>query len=462
MRRLGHRVADMVAAHLAGIRSEPVIASAPRSDLNAALLAPPPAEPVDFDSIVAILEQHVFPYHAREPHPGFLAYVPSCPTFPALLGDWIATGYNFFAGVWPVAAGPNQIEMVVLEWIREWMGLDAGASGLLTSGGSAANTTAVVAARHRAVEKGADIRKLLVYTTAQAHSSVVRAAWVAGIARDNVRIVKMDDRFRMSPEDLARAIDGDRAKGLEPFLVAASAGTTNTGSVDPIEAIADVCERNDLWLHVDAAYAGFAALTNEGRKLLGRLDRADSLTLDPHKWLFVPFECGCLMVRDPSRLSDAFRISPEYLKDVEPGEEEVNFADRGVQLTRYSRALKIWVSVNYFGTAAFSAAIQDAMERARLLESLVADSPDFEILSPAQFGILCFRAHPSSADELELDSLNEKINARVVEGGRFLISSTRLDGRFSLRICTLGFRTTHDDIRSLFETIERALHELHH
>jgi glutamate/tyrosine decarboxylase-like PLP-dependent enzyme len=439
-----------------------VIASLPRADLNKALMAPAPAGPTDFDSIVATLEQHVFPYHAREPHPGFLAYIPSCPTFPALLGDWIATGYNFFSGVWPVAAGPNEIEMVVLEWIREWMGLDSGASGLLTSGGSAANTTAVVAARHAAVEKGGDIRKLVVYTSAQAHSSVVRAAWVAGIARDNVRVVDMDDRFRMNAESLRMAIESDRAQGAEPFLVVASAGTTNTGSVDPIDDIANVCLQYGLWLHVDAAYAGFAALTAEGKKLLGRLDRADSLTLDPHKWLFVPFECGCLMVREPSRLADAFRISPEYLRDVEPGEEEVNFADRGVQLTRYSRALKIWFSVKYFGTEVIAAAIQDAMERARLLESLVKSSPDFEILSPAQFGIVCFRARPASTDDADIDSLNEKINARVVEGARFLISSTRLNGMFSLRICTLGYRTTHDDIRNLFETIQRALHDLRH
>ena len=460
MRQLGYRVADIVSAHLANIRSEPVIASVPRPELNRALLAPAPSLPTDFESIIATLEQEVFPYHAREPHPGFLAYIPSCPTFPAVVGDWLATGYNFFAGVWPVAAGPNQIEMVVLEWFREWMGMAPAASGLLTSGGSAANTTAVVAARHAAMEKGRDIRKLAAYTSAQAHSSVVRAAWVAGIARENVRIVEMDDRFRMSPAHLRSAIDSDRANGLEPFLVVASAGTTNTGAVDPIEEIADVCEKNELWLHVDAAYAGFAALTEEGRKLLGRLDRADSLTLDPHKWLFVPFECGCLMVRDPSRLADAFRISPEYLRDVEPGEEEVNFADRGVQLTRYSRALKIWVSVKYFGTEIIAAAIQDAMERARFLESLVAASLDFEILSPAQFGIVCFRARPSSVDEGELDALNERINAHVVEGGRFLISSTRLGGRFSLRMCTLGYRTTHDDMRNLFEAIRGALQQV--
>jgi glutamate/tyrosine decarboxylase-like PLP-dependent enzyme len=457
MQQLGHRVADIVAGHLANIRSEPVIASAPRSRLNEVLAAVPPRNPVTFDTIVKTLEDHVFPYHAREPHPGFLAYVPSCPTFPALLGDWIATGYNFFAGVWPVAAGPNQIEMVVLAWIREWMGLPPAAGGLLTSGGSAANMTAVVAARHAAVERGADIRRLTVYTTAQAHSSVVRAAWIAGIARENVRTVEMDDRFRMKPEALRFAVTRDREKGDHPFLVVAGAGTTNTGSVDPLEEIAGIARAHDLWLHVDAAYAGFAALTDEGRKLLGRLDLADTITLDPHKWLFVPFECGCLMARDPARLSDAFRIAPEYLKDVEPGEEEVNFADRGVQLTRYSRALKIWVSVNYFGTDAIAAAIQDAMERARLLESLVAASPDFEILSPAQFGIVCFRARPAGVEESKLDALNEMINARVVEGGRFLISSTRLNGHFSLRMCTLGFRTTHDDIRELFSVIEAAL-----
>lgn len=457
MQRLGHQVADLIADHLANIRDEPVIASAPRALLNEALLVPPPRQGSDFDAIVATLRESVFPYHAREPHPGFLAYVPSCPTFPALLGDWIATGYNFFAGVWPVAAGPNQIEMVVLEWIREWMGMPPGASGLLTSGGSAANMTAVVAARHAAVEKGADISKLVVYTSAQAHSSVVRAAWIAGIRRENVRVVEMDEMFRMIPADLERLIDLDRQAGLTAFLVVASAGTTNTGSVDPIHSIADLCSARNLWLHVDAAYAGFAALTREGRAMLSGIERADSLTLDPHKWLFVPFECGCLMVRDAAVLSAAFRIWPEYLRDVEPAEEEVNFADRGEQLTRYSRALKIWTSVTYFGTDAISVAIQDAIDRARLLESLVASADDFEVLCPAQFGIVCFRARPRDIPPGSLDRLNERINSRVVSEGRFLISSTRLRGQFSLRMCTLGFRTTQDDIRELFASIERAL-----
>jgi aromatic-L-amino-acid decarboxylase len=456
MRDLGTQVTELVARHLSMLRDEPAIRSLPRSELNRALAHPPPRQGSSFESIIRNLETSVFPYHAREPHPGFLAYVPSCPTFPAVLGDWIASGYNFFAGVWPVAAGPNEIEIVVLEWIREWMGLAPDATGLLTTGGSAANLTAVAAARHRAVESGCDINRLTVYTSEQAHSSVTRAAWIAGIRRENVRVVEMDDDFAIHPSDLEEQITIDRTSGLTPFLVVASAGTTNTGTVDPLEAIADYCEAENLWLHVDAAYAGFAALTVEGKRLLKGIERADSLTLDPHKWLFVPFECGCLMVRDSALLTDAFRILPEYLRDVQPAEEEVNFADRGEQLTRYSRALKIWVSVNYFGTDAIAEAIQAGMDRARLVETLVRSSSLLEVLSPARFGIVCFRVHPPGmTDGAELDELNERVNSSVVAEGKYLISSTRLRGNFSLRICNLGFRTTEDDIRDLMSAIER-------
>lgn len=457
MQRLGYRVTDIIAEHLANIREEPAVALIARGDLSRILAKAPPVHGTEFETLVSTLRESVFPYHAREPHPGFLAYVPSCPTFPALLGDWLATGYNFFAGVWQIAPGANEMELVVLDWFREWMGMPAGSTGLLTSGGSGANLTAIVAARHAAVERGGQLSHLVMYTSAQAHSSVVRAAWIAGISRANVRVVAMDDQFRMVPHDLASCIARDRADGLEPFLVAASAGTTSTGSVDPLHEIADACEREKLWLHIDAAYAGFAALTVEGKAKLAGIERADSLTLDPHKWLFVPFECGCLMVRNAATLESAFRILPEYLKDAEAGEEEINFADRGEQLTRYSRALKVWLSVSYFGTEAIATAICDAMDRARLGQSLVEESRNMEVLSPAQFGIVCFRARPAEVTEGELDSFNERVNSRVVAGGRFFISSTRLRGAFSLRMCTLGFRTTTEDIHTLFATISEAI-----
>ncbi|MEJ7760901.1 MAG: aminotransferase class V-fold PLP-dependent enzyme [Gemmatimonadaceae bacterium] len=458
MQRLGYRVTDIIAHHLANIRNEPVINPLPRSELSRLLAKPAPRQGTDFEAIVDILRNDVLPYHAREPHPRFLAYVPSCPTFPALLGDWLATGYNFFAGVWQIAPGPNEIELVVLEWFREWMGMPAGATGLLTSGGSGANLTAIVAARHAALERGAELSSLVMYTSVQAHSSVVRAAWIAGIPRRNIRVIGVDEEFRIIPQDLANAVADDRRAALEPFLVVASAGTTSTGSVDPVHEIANLCERNKLWLHIDAAYAGFAALTVEGKSLLDGIGRADSLTLDPHKWLFVPFECGCLMVKDASTLESAFRILPDYLKDGEAGEHNVNFADRGEQLTRYSRALKIWLSVTYFGTDAIAAAIQAAMDRARLAQTLIESSPKLELLSTAKFGIVCFRAQPASpVDAHELDAFNERINSRIVAGGSFFISSTRLDGIFSLRMCTLGFRTTDDDIRALFDAVELAV-----
>ena len=455
MRRLGHRVADIVADHLASLREQPVLTGLDRRATDAMLLRAAPREGADFESLIGTLQRDVFSQHAREPHPGFMAYVPSCPTFPAVLGDWLATGYNFFAGVWPVASGPNGLEVTVLDWFRAWLGMPAGTGGLLTSGGSGANLTAIIAARHAAVGDRAErLPKLTMYTSDQAHSSVRRAGWIAGIPRDQIRSVPVDAELRLDAGALAGMIDEDRAAGFIPFLVVANAGTTNTGAVDPLHAIADLCARERLWLHVDAAYGGFAVLTGRGRAALDGLQRADSVTLDPHKWLFVPFECGCLLAREPRRLADVFRIYPEYLKDVESAGDEINFADYGEQLTRYSRALKVWLSVGYFGTDALGAAIDRGMDLALLAESIVESDADLELLSPARFGICCFRAHPRGLDDpAALDALNARILERVNAGGRYFISSTRLRGSYSLRICVLGYRTTDDDICGLMEAV---------
>jgi aromatic-L-amino-acid/L-tryptophan decarboxylase len=224
-------------------------------------------------------------------------------------------------------------------------------------------------------------------------------------------------------------------------------------------AVAHLCSRESLWLHVDAAYGGFAVLTDRGRAALAGLGRADSVTLDPHKWLFMPFECGCLLVRKPRALAEAFRIYPEYLKDVESRGEEINFADYGEQLTRYSRALKVWLAVSYFGTAALGDAIRTGMDLAAHAERIVRADPGLEVLSPAQFGICCFRARGRGLAPSELDALNERILTRVNSGGRFFISSTRLRGAYSLRICVLGFRTTLDDVEGLIGEVSRYAKE---
>jgi glutamate/tyrosine decarboxylase-like PLP-dependent enzyme len=299
-----------------------------------------------------------------------------------------------------------------------------------------------------------------VYASDQVHSSVTRAAWLAGIPRENVRSIATDDDFCLRVDLLGEAIARDHAAQLTPLMVVASAGTTNTGSVDPMHEIAELCERESVWMHVDAAYGGFAMLTETGRRALAGIERADSVTLDPHKWLFVPFECGCLLVRDPHRLKAAFQIFPEYLADVQTGHEAVNFADYGEQLTRYSRALKVWLSVRYFGTDAIGAAIDRGMMLAGRLQRRVREVPGLEIVSPARLGIVCFRARPEYLADAALDALNERVLARVVGEGRYFISSTRLRGAFSLRACILGFRTAEEDIDGLVRAVADAARDL--
>ena len=458
MQRIGREVADFVAAHLASLREQPAYRTLDRPGARDLFpsLADAPSTPTPFEQLLQEFRERVVPHHAREPHPRFLGYIPSCPTFPAVMGDWLATGFNFFSGVWSVAAAPNEIELTVLEWFRRWMGMPDGARGLLTSGGSAATVTAVVAARHHAVGDGGDVGRLSVYCSDQAHSSVAKAAWIAGITRAHVRAVPTDTAFRMRPDALRAQVIADRANGLRPFLLCATAGATNTGAVDPLHALADFARDEELWLHTDSAYAGFSVLTTRGRNLLDGLGRADSLTLDPHKWLYVPFECGCLLVKDPARLESAFSVHPEYLQDVRARDAEVNFADYGEQLTRYARALKVWFSVRYFGTRAIAAAQERAMGQAELAERLVREAPELEVLSPAQFGIVCFRVRPRGTDsESELDALNERVNERVNRTGFVLMSSTRLRGALSLRLCIPGYRTRDEDIRDVIALVRK-------
>jgi glutamate/tyrosine decarboxylase-like PLP-dependent enzyme len=255
----------------------------------------------------------------------------------------------------------------------------------------------MIAARHHVTQGDASlIARLTVYSSDQTHSSVTRAAWLAGVPREQVRAVSTDDSYRLRIDALRDAMARDRAAGLLPLVVVANAGTTNTGAVDPLHAVADLCQREGVWMHIDAAYGGFAVLTSDGSRALAGIERADSVTLDPHKWLFVPFECGSLLLREPRRLKAAFQIFPEYLADAQSGHEAVNFADYGEQLTRYSRAIKVWISVRYFGTDAIRDAIDRGVELARRLEQRVRETPPLEVVSPAQFGVVCFRVRPAA------------------------------------------------------------------
>jgi aromatic-L-amino-acid/L-tryptophan decarboxylase len=453
MRRLGHQVVDLLVERWVGLEEGPAWQGRDRSELEPLLAEEPPEERRDPDQVLERLLRDVLPWAGRIDHPRFFAFIPSSPTWPSVLGDLLATGFNVFQGTWLESAGPSQLELVVLDWFRSWLGFPDTGGGLLTSGGSAANLVALVTAR----EWGGNRPDSVAYVSDQGHSSLERAARIMGVPGGNVRKIRTDDAFRMDAGTLRAAVREDREAGRHPLLVCANAGATNTGAVDPMDRIGAVAREEALWFHVDGAYGGFAILAPGAGEAFRGIETADSVTLDPHKWLFQPYETGCLMVRDTRLLEEAFRILPEYLQDVELGTEQVNFADRGIQLTRRFRALKVWMSIQMLGLGAFREAIQQGIDLAARAERYVEASPHLEIMAPASLGIVCFRfrvpGKVATADELE--SLNRSIQDEIVSSGLAMISSTRLRGAFSLRLAVMNYRSTWGDVETILRAVEK-------
>lgn len=436
------------------LAEQPVGQSASRQEMEALLREPPPEEGTSFADVLSKLESDVKPYAYRTNHPRFLAFVPGTPSFYSVLGELLCAGLNFFSGVWIEAAGPSQIEILILDWFKQFLGYPQEAKGSLTSGGSEANLTALVVARETLSD---DERQLAVlYVTEQRHWSIDRAAKVMGLRTEQIHPVPADDHYRMDLDQLQARIDADRRAGRKPWAVVANAGATNTGAVDRLNDLSDICEREQLWLHVDAAYGWSAVLADAGREQLVGIERADSLTLDPHKWFAQTFETGCLLVKDGERLAQTFSLRPEYLQDVIPTEEEINFADYGIALTRRFRALRIWLSIKALGMQWFRQLIQRGLDLAKLAESLLRESGDFEILSPAELSIVCFRYRPcdKSLSEEEIETLNQQIVNAIRETKLFFMSSTKLRGRLALRFCFVNWRTTTEDVERIIEWLQ--------
>ena len=453
MRRLGYRVVDLLADRWATLDDGPAWLGATRAETDAWLREPPPESPAAVEPLLEQLMTQVLPRRSQNDHPRFFAYVPAGPTWPAVLGELVARGANVFQGAWDASAGASAVELVVLDWFKQWVGYLEEAAGVLVSGGSHANLTALACARDAASLATGDA---VVYSSTQAHSSVGRALGVLGFTPDQLRLLPTDAGFRLDPRLLASAIDEDVSAGRRPLAVVANGGATSTGAVDPLRAAAEVCAARGVWLHVDAAYGGFAVLTDRGKAVLDGLELADSITLDPHKWLFQPFDAGCVLVRDGAALERTFAMAADYLQDNAAASGEVNFFDRGIELTRPARALKIWLSVKSFGVGAFRDAIDGAIDLALRAEARIRDSERLELLSPAALGIVCFRRRLAGAEESEL----EEVNARLVDGlkasGVGMISSTRVNGRYSLRICVLNHRSTYEDVERVLSWLEDA------
>ncbi len=454
MRRAGYATVDALVARLANPGADPVLRRAGPAEMRSRLAGPPPEQAGDYGAVLARVVTDVLPYASRTDHPGYFAFVPSFTTWPAALAELTAAAANPYCGAWMESAGAAQVELEVIDWFRMWLGMPAGTAGVLVTGGSAANLTALLVAREAA---GGPSDNSVVYLSDQAHSSLARTARAMGLRPQQVRVLPTDDRWRLGPETVAAAVHADRRAGRIPFALCASAGSTNTGAVDPLHDLADACAAEGLWLHVDAAYGGFAALTSQGRAVLAGIERADSVTLDPHKWLFQPMECGSVLIRDGARLERTFAIHPDYLDgNAAHSDGEVNFADRGLQLSRGFRALKIWMSVQTFGLAAFRAAIQRNLELAEFAEAAVRGHAGLTVMAPATLGIVCFRREWPGCDEAETERRGIALIDALERTGAALVSSTRLAGRHAIRLCVLNPTSTEDDVRRVVEHFATA------
>jgi aromatic-L-amino-acid decarboxylase len=450
MRELGYRVIDVLVEHFNELRNKPVTSVAERAELERRLREPLPSEASDSLSVLSQIQEDVFSNIMHLDHPRFFAFVPSPNNFVSVMADALASGFNVFAGTWLEASGPAEIELVTIDWLRELYLLPATAGGLFVSGGSMANITALAVARHIKLRDRGD--NAVIYCSDQTHSSIERGLRVLGFAPAQLRKLPSDENFRLSVSALSHAVNADRAAGQTPFCVVANAGTTNTGAIDPLVELADFCAEENLWLHADGAYGAAGILCEEGLSRLSGIDRVDSLALDPHKWLFQPFEIGCVLVRDSRWLKGTFHILPEYLKDIERAEEEVNFCDYGIQLTRSFKALKLWMSLKVFGLKEFAKAVEHGFKMAEAAENYISGLPSWSIVTPAQMGIITFSYTPGGISPSDVNQFNERLVTEMIADGFALVSTTTLRGKVVLRLCTINPRTTEMDIR---ETIDR-------
>ena len=452
MRAFGHRVVDIIVDHVEHLRDQRVSTQKPRAELDAKLgqFSDAPASEQD---VLTLVEKEVMGAITTVDHPRFYAFVPGPGSFVGAMADALSSGFNVFAGHWLAASGPGAVELQTVELLRKTCGFPDGAGGLFVSGGSMANLSALATAR--AVKLGGPDPNAIIYLSDQAHSSVAKGLRVLGFAASQVRSVPVDEMLRLDTQLLERAILEDRRAGKRPFCVVASAGTTNTGTVDPLEDIASLCARHDVWLHVDGAYGAAAALTERGRTALRGLHLADSIALDPHKWLFQPFEIGCVLVRDMRHLRQAFAVHPEdnasYLHDVgRMAEREVVFYEHGVQLTRSFRALKLWMSLRIFGLAAFRESIDRGIELAEVVERALRADAKWEVVTPAQLAVVTFAPRRPDLPVADCNALVERAVERLTADGYAMVTSTHVRGRTVLRFCLI-----HPDAQ-LDEVMETA------
>jgi aromatic-L-amino-acid/L-tryptophan decarboxylase len=466
-RRLGYRAVDLAAGYLAELPRRPVFQQMNESQRQAIMNMPMPVAALSGDEILGLVAQQMLPYPMGNGHPRFFGWVNSPPDLMAVITEILAAAMN------PSCAGGDHaaiyLEHCVVRWLMQLLGFPIhGSAGLLVSGGSAASLTALAAARHRTLDQlGIDVRKqgvfrstikLRLYASTQVHSCIQKAVELLGLGSECIRWIEVDEDFRISIDGLRQAIRKDRQQGWHPFCIVANAGSVHTGAIDPLNELASMASESKLWLHVDGAYGAAGILDPNTRALFAGMERADSIALDPHKWLSVPVECGCVLVRDGLLLRDAFSLVPPYLR-TEPGKGIGNlpwFSEYGFQQTRGFRALKLWVTLAHAGTAGLEQQVARQIALARYLEQKVEMTAHLELRSRGRLSIVCFRClrQELAGNEEALDALNKRVMEGMQAEGNAFLTNTTLAGRFVLRACVLHYGTTERDIDTMLQSVQ--------
>jgi len=479
--QLGRHALDWVLAYFDGEATRPVYSLPGAGALEPALAAPLPVEGEDLGAVFDEFSRQMATGARHNGHPRMFGYVQASASFAGVLADFLTSALNQNVTSWRSAPSATNIERQTIEWIRRIVGFEAGTEGLFVSGGSMANLVgmaAALASRHPAVTQEG-VRALrgepVVYASSLVHMSILKAAAILGLGSRAVRRIRVDSAFRMDPQALDESLRADCEAGRLPVCVVANAGDVNTGAVDPISEIADVCRLHGVWLHADGAYGGFAVLSPSGRAELAGLSLADSVSLDPHKWLFAPLDVGCVLVRDRVALARAFSYSAEYVDVIAtPTMSDYAFWNYGPELTRRFRALKVWMTLRCCGTRALGEAIERNITLARRLAELVDRDPDLERLAPVPLSIVCFRylraadrerlQHPDERKRRmardEANRLNRELMVAVQTGGEAYLSNTMIGDAFALRACIVNYRTTEADLEHLINEIKAAAHRV--
>jgi aromatic-L-amino-acid/L-tryptophan decarboxylase len=458
LRRFIDSAAQRIVAHVASLPDQPSADTEGGAALARSLVAPLPQSGRPADEILDQLFETIVPKSFNTAGPGYLAYIPGGGLPQSAVADLVAAAVNRYVGVFAAAPGLAQLEANVVRWFADLAGYPLEARGILTTGGSLATFSALVAARRDRLPE--NFLSGTLYASDQTHHAVQKAALLAGFPTDNVREVPVDAAYRVRVDALADAVAADRAAGRTPFFVVGNAGTTNTGAVDDLAALADLCRRERLWFHVDAAYGGFFLLTDDGRRRMAGIERSDSLVLDPHKGLFLPYGTGALLVRDGEALKRAHALSADYMPSMQEDPDLVDFNLLSPELSRDFRGLRVWLPLEMHGIGPFRRNLEEKLALARQAAEELRRVPGIEILAEPQLSILAFRLARPELDAAALDALNRRLLDRINGKKRIYLTGTRLSGRFAIRICVLSFRTHRDRIDAGLEDIRAAVTEL--